>query len=220
MLEAADLGGALRIFNGAVDMGAYEFTMTTEANVLLQGAYVTASNTMVASLRDSESIPLVSPYAADVQEVSAIPEDTTDWVLLQLLNTNDYDVVASKSAFLRSDSQVTDEEGASAIRLECSPGYYHLLAKHRNHCAVMSALPIAYTSKRISYDFSTNWMSCFGGTNACVELKPGAWGLIAGDADGDGRITEVDRSIVSNQTGKTGYLCGDANLDGVVDDSD
>lgn len=40
--------------------------------------------------------------------------------------------------------------------------------------------------------------------------------MIPGDADVDGRITDVDRQIVSNQLGKTGYLSGDVNLDGVV----
>jgi hypothetical protein len=55
-----------------------------------------------------------------------------------------------------------------------------------------------------------------GGTNACVQLKPGVWGMVAGDCDGDGKVTDVDRLIVSNQLGRTGYLSGDVNLDGVV----
>jgi hypothetical protein len=49
----------------------------------------------------------------------------------------------------------------------------------------------------------------FGGTNACVELEPGKWGIIAGDADGDGKITPTDRKIVEQQRGKTEYLSGD-----------
>jgi len=57
-------------------------------------------------------------------------------------------------------------------------------------------------------------------TNACVQLEPGVWGMIAGDADGDGKITTTDRKIVEQQRGKTGYLSGDLNLDGKVDGGD
>jgi hypothetical protein len=53
-----------------------------------------------------------------------------------------------------------------------------------------------------------------------VELEPGVWGLIGGDADGDGKITPVDREIVRRQKGMTGYLQGDLNLDGKVDGGD
>ena len=59
-----------------------------------------------------------------------------------------------------------------------------------------------------------------GGTNACVQLEPGVWGMIAGDADGDGKITHVDRKICEQQQGQTGYKAGDFNLDGVVDGND
>ena len=93
---------------------------------------------------------------------------------------------------------------------------YWLVLKHRNHCAVMSAAPVPYTNTVITYDFATNANQCRGGTNACVELEPGVWGMISGDADGDGKVTEVDRAICSNQLGRTGYLCGDFNLDGEV----
>jgi hypothetical protein len=42
------------------------------------------------------------------------------------------------------------------------------------------------------------------GTNACVELEPGVWNMITGDADGDGKITPVDPKIVEQQKGKKG----------------
>ena len=44
--------------------------------------------------------------------------------------------------------------------------------------------------------------------------------MIAGDADGDGKITHVDRKICEKQQGQTGYKAGDFNLDGVVDGRD
>jgi len=220
MSEAVDLDGNPRIFNATVDMGAYEFTMTTEPQLLLQGAYDSESNLMTTPLADGGSIPLVCPYAAEVQAASSIPSNTTDWVLLQLLDTNDFSVVAVKGTFLRDDGEVVNEDGQTGIRLECSPGYYYLVAKHRNHCAVMSTGPIAYTNALITYDFTTGPDKFFGGTDACAELASSVWGMIAGDCDGDGKITEVDREIVRQQVGTTGYLPGDCNLDGVVTDDD
>jgi hypothetical protein len=104
--------------------------------------------------------------------------------------------------------------------VEVSAGYYYFVLKHRNHLAAMSAQPVAFTNTLVSYDFTTGPDKYFGGTNACVELEPGVWGLIGGDADGDGRITPVDRIIVERQKGRTGYLQGDVNLDGKVDGGD
>jgi hypothetical protein len=135
---------------------------------------------------------------------------------MELLRTNDHGAVCIRSALLREDGVVLSENGAGGIRLEASPGQYYLVARHRNHLAAVSAAPVAYTNETVTYDFTTGPEKYMGGTNACVELEPGVWGMIAGDADGDGRITPVDREIVRQQRGKTGYLSGDLNLDGVV----
>jgi hypothetical protein len=58
------------------------------------------------------------------------------------------------------------------------------------------------------------------GRQEIANQEEGPWGLRAGDADGDGRITPTDRAIVTQQMGKTGYLSGDLNLDGKVDGND
>jgi hypothetical protein len=127
---------------------------------------------------------------------------------------------ASQSFFLQRDGHVVDEHGATDLRLETSPGYYHLVAKHRNHLAVMSALPVAYTSDVVRYDFASAATHCAGGTNGCVALAPGTWGLAAANADGDGSVTVADREIYSSQAGRDGYLRSDFNLDGLVDTND
>ena len=215
---ASDCRGSPRIFNKTVDMGAYEFTMATEAQVLLEGPYATRS--MATALQDGGHIPLTVPHASDIQRVKSVSSNVADWVMLQLCTTGNQSVVAARSLFLQPDGSVVDKDGSQGIRLECSPGHYYLVAKHRNHLAVMSADPIAFTNTVVTYDFTTGPDKAFGGTNACVELEPGVWGMIAGDCDGDGKITPVDRAIVSNQVGKAGYLAGDLNLDGVVTEED
>ena len=81
----------------------------------------------------------------------------------------------------------------------------------------MSARPVTFTNQVTTYDFTTNPSAWYGGTQNCVELEPGVWGMIAGDVDGDGKITEVDKAIAEAQTNRTGYLPGDVDLNGSVE---
>ena len=215
-----DLEDNPRVFNGAADMGAYEFTMLTDVTALLAGAYDTNNHEMTTVLRQAGHVPTNAIYVADRRSYSALPSNAIDWVLLQLLNTNDFSSAAAKSVFLRKDGKGINDDGSTGIRLECPPGYYYLAAKHRNHCAAVSAQPVAYTNALISYDFSAGPGKFRGGTNACVQLEPGVWGMVAGDADGDGEITHVDKGICERQQGLTGYKCADFNLDGIVDGND
>jgi len=221
MKGAVDLNGGKRIFGVSVDMGAFEYAMTTDVKVAIQGAYTNGGDRiMSAALSAAGSLPTTSPYAADPVGVLSIPSNATDWVLLQLMDINSGEVVASRSGLLTVEGWVIDERLSRGVCLETSPGYYRLAVKHRNHVALTSATDVAFTNRLIAYDFTTGPDMAEGGTNVCVELAAGIWGMTAGDCDGDGQVTQVDRAIVSNQVGKTGYLVGDLNLDGVVTEED
>jgi len=217
--EGLDLAGEPRVFH-KVDIGAYEFTIRTHTGAWLQGAYDAGAGSMRSDLAGNW-LPARSPYAAAVETVAQVLTNATDWVLLQLLTTDNSQVVAAESAFLCADGRIVGSDGKDGARLECVPGHrYHVVVKHRNHLAAMTAEPMAFSNSTVTVDFTTGPDKVMGGTNACVELAPGVWGMIAGDCDGDGKVTAVDRAIVSNQVGKTGYLVGDSNLDGEVTEED
>ncbi|MBN1675370.1 MAG: PKD domain-containing protein [Kiritimatiellae bacterium] len=218
MQEGKDLEGNPRIINGTVDMGAYETPFAVDVRVWLQGPYDPGAHSMSAAL-DGTAIPSNAPYAADPCSVSVIPTQTTDWVLLELREGTNGPVVSACSGFVLADGQVASETSGTGVMVNVSSGSScYLAVKHRNHTAAMSAEPIVFTNILMAYDFTTGPDRYYGGTNGCIELEPGVWGMIAGDADGDGKITRVDRAIASNQVGRSGYWCGDVDLSGDVDE--
>ena len=220
MAGATDLAGNPRILRGTVDMGAYEFAFHGNFKVWLQGPYDTNTHEMTTALNFAGIIPLTSPYADDPRRVSAIPSNATDWVLLQLQSSTNSTPFVSKSVFLGQEGTLLSDSGAAELMLEASTGSYYVAIKHRNHLAVMSAEPVAFTNQMVSYDFTRNVDHFYGGTNGAVRLESNAWGMIAGDADGDGEILNVDALLYDTQTNSTGYKRADFNLDGVVSHDD
>ncbi|MBN1672443.1 MAG: right-handed parallel beta-helix repeat-containing protein [Kiritimatiellae bacterium] len=219
MFGATDIHGNPRIRNGIADMGACEFAHALQIQAWLQGAYDPATDQM-GTLPGSNAPPTLSPYAADVIAVPGIPIAITDWVLIELRDTNGNPVVA-KSALLREDGQVCGYDGNAEIVVNADKGQpYYVVLKHRNHLAAMSATPLPFTGSAIVHDFRAGPSQYYGGTNGCVELEPGVWGLIAGDSDGDGAVRPVDQTILDSQAALAGYHRGDLNLDGMVSDDD
>ncbi|MFH0908619.1 MAG: PKD domain-containing protein, partial [bacterium] len=217
MTGTSDLDDNPRLFNGRVDMGAYEYTIASDLRALLEGPYDAASNAMIGAL----PIPTNAPYCEDPRNATAIPTNAVDWVLAQLLETNGLAVAASRSVFVRDDGVLLTDAGVPGVRLECTPNCaYYVVVKHRNHLSAMSAQPVAYTNTLVSYDFRTDSGQYQGGTNGAVELEPSVWGLAVGDADGDGRVKDADVFIVQQQAGRTNYLPGDLDLDGAVGTND
>ncbi|MBN2105231.1 hypothetical protein JW835_14435 [bacterium] len=91
------------------------------------------------------------------------------------------------------------------------------LAKHKNSTYILTShMPNRSTSAVTLYDF-TVVDSIYGGASGAKELEPGVWGMICGDANGDGAITAVDKNLYWRpNNGLIGYLDADLNLDGAV----
>ena len=63
----------------------------------------------------------------------------------------------------------------------------------------------AATGPFLTVDFTTGGGQYYGGSNSAAELVPGVWGLLAGDADGDGAVLGLDASI--HQTMPCSFIC-------------
>jgi len=67
-----------------------------------------------------------------------------------------------------------------------------------------------------SYNFTDSANKYYGGANGATEIEAGVWGMIAGDANGDGGVYSEDYSAYKNNQGAEGYESADYNMDGGV----
>lgn len=221
-LNAAEQSSLPRLSSNAKEADLQGIPVKVKVKIFLQGGYDINTGQMRQTLNSNGKLPLVSPYCEDRRSVSAIPQNVTDWVLVQLHNTADGAPVASHSSFLRQDGYIVADDGTTSILVVAPPGNYFITIVHRNHLTLMSASTISLNSNTASvYDFTTGPNKGYG-INGMTELEPGIWGMWAGDINHDGLVTTRDYKIwfESERAGTAGYLHSDVNLDGLIDEQD
>ena len=169
-------------------MGAYEFRFEPQLVARLPGAFDPTSGLMHVS-----GIATSSPYAAGRASLTAAFSNAVDWVEVSLRPTPTSPPAASVAAVLLSDGRIVMPDGGTNVLIEAA-GNQHLVLQHRNHLAVMTAAAVL-TNRYGSFDFSTNVLGVLGTTNSLAPLGGGKWGLIPGDADGDGAIHAADEAL-------------------------
>ncbi len=191
------------------------------AKVFLEGPYVAAADTMQRLL--GAHIPLTQPYSGSpwnysgTESVSGIPAGVVDWMLVELrTGTAAATKVATRAAFIKTDGSVVDLDGTNPVAFpSVDPGDYYVVVRHRNHLAIMSKNPVSLSTTSTLYDFTTGQVKAYG-TVPMKLLAAGAYGMYAGDANGSGDVTILDRAVWRTQNGTTGYLGADFNLTGDV----
>ena len=194
--------------------------VTVNLMALLEGPY--SSGVMSTALRASGRLPLSHPYAASpwnhagTEEVTAIPANVVDWVLIELRSgTASSTSVALRAAFLRSDAVIVDLDGTSPVAVPgIANGDFYIVLHHRTHLAAMSASAVPLTNGSALYDFTVAGSQYYGGD--AVQLAPNLYGLWCGDADASGGVDALDRSATWNARNQTGYLLTDVDMSGDV----
>lgn len=207
-----------------------------EAKVYLQGPYDKFSHEMGTLLNDGGYLPTTAPFG-DHRVVGLIPDDVVDWVFIQLRELYNEPAVAERSAFLRKDGILVDDDGSVGITMEgySVEGDYYILIRHsnhdggedehRNHLDIMSSVTHHLgTGSSTQYDFTTGQDRAWCPDpfpDPFVELEPGIYGMIGGDAAHFfGSISAADRGWVWNDLFKVGYLRADVDLSGSVGAAD
>jgi len=95
----------------------------------------------------------------------------------------------------------------------------YIVIYHRNHLAVMSAIPLVEIFGTFAYDFTTGLSQAY--LDGHKLLGGDKYGMIGGDSDGNGIVDMNDKDVKwTNDAGNAGYYGSDLNMDTQVNNPD
>jgi hypothetical protein len=118
-------------------------------------------------------------------------------------------------------NQSLNTNGSCIVTVPANLGdQYYIVIKHRNSVVTWSAIPMAFNTSIINYDFTTAASQAFGDNQK--ELGLGVYALFVGDVNQDEVIDLSDLVAMDYDltNGTVDYVVYDLNGDGVVDLSD
>jgi hypothetical protein len=215
-----------------------EGTITHRKNLNLK-AYLSGPYNESTGLMSQEinpgSFPLSQPYNvspwnyAGTETIPQIPSASIlDWVLIELRDAptagqaTKATIINQQAGFILNDGSIVGLDGSSFLQFDnLISNQMFIVIHHRNHLSIMSANSQVYENGVYSYDFSNAAEQIYGGASGSQFLDLGIWGMIAGDADGNGIVEQSDKTTFwESRAGKQGYLSSDLNLDGQADNLD
>ncbi len=202
---------------GIHELGNY---VNVAVKLFLQGPFVTSNMNL------HPDMPLASPYGNDPlylhHRLDSRPEHISDWVSLSLRISPDGADIATTSGLLRRDGWIVADNGADVVARfgDVAEGSYYIVARHRNHGAVLSATAVALTRATAQTCDLSLQANIYG--HSAAPLTEGICGLWAGDCNGDGFIQTQDYVLWHRDwlTAAVGYLAGDFDFEGTADLAD
>ena len=153
--------------------------------------------------------------------INGFPENTTDWILIQLRDKNDPSQVNyERAALLSNTGEIKEINGTYGLNMAgVLPDQYYIAVFVRGHLGVISSVPIDFPTQNL-YDFTTNLSQSMG--NEQMKLgENGKYLLFCGDFDGNGVINNLDFNLWSTDGAAVGqYLSYDGDKNGVVNSLD
>ncbi|MCD4736215.1 MAG: SprB repeat-containing protein [Bacteroidales bacterium] len=209
--------------------------LVLDLKVFIEGPFTGSG--MSTALNNAAYVPLLQPYSVypwyyqGTEAVTSIPNSqVVDWILVELRDApgeastaTTTTTIGIQAGFLLNDGTVVSTDGLSRLlypNLQVNNNLF-VVIWHRNHLGIMSAVALQEVAGLYDYDFSYGQSQVYGGVLAHKELNPGVWGMIGGDGNADGLISNQDKiDIWTYQAGLSGYINGDFNLDGQVSNPD
>lgn len=212
---AGGTGGRLYMagsFASAVGMACAGITrvqrsgLALRLKVFLGGAWLGAG-LMRDALGALNLIPATEPYTAlgFVQAGGGGGETTntavlraggdanvTDWIMVEARSAAaPQTVLATQCALVQVDGEVVSANGAPLVTLPLVPGAYHIVVRHRNHLAAMTAdpTPVVDPGTPVVIDLSLPGTATYG-TNA-RQNNGGVMALWAGDTQHNGNLQYI-----------------------------
>ena len=197
-----------------------------QVRVALEGHFDFASQTMRTDLADAGLVPNDQPFSPAPfsyngdENFTDMPTDTVDWLLLELRDAEDANVVtARKAVLLRKDGFVMETDGTPGVSFEgIADGEYRLAVVHRSHLTVLSSENLLMDAPSFIYDFTQSDLKAEG--HEQMKKIGQQWCLMAGDLNNDQLIDNRDRNLWRQADGQNGYHPADMNADGTVDAAD
>ncbi|MCD4697850.1 MAG: hypothetical protein K8S16_16615, partial [Bacteroidales bacterium] len=191
---------------------------------------------MTTSLNSSGFLPLSQPYNISpwnyngTENVGSIPNsDVVDWVLIELRETpgdastaTSGTMIGKQAGFILKNGNIVNTGGSSFMRfnVEITENLFAVIY-HRNHLSIMSANTLTLSGEEYIYDFTSDTGQVYNGINGHKEIATGIWGMMAGNGNSDGEISNQDKDDVwLLENGNAGYYSGDFDMNGQVNDSD
>ncbi|MGB0849260.1 MAG: hypothetical protein ACPGSM_21170 [Thiolinea sp.] len=209
---------------------------------LLQGAYKADTGLMTDALREQNLLPGSQPYeslghtGAETLSASTLAttgkDAPTDWVLIELRDKNNPDVVVtSQAAVIQRDGDVANADtNTTDLHFDVPEGDYFVTLGHRNHLDVTTSSAVSLGGENGTLIDFTNPDTVKNGQTTTIGGEAALW---AGDANADNSVVsfgpqnDADTlvSTVLTSEGNTnfsfdyehfGYANSDFNLDGVT----
>jgi hypothetical protein len=216
-------------------LAGWENGILLDLKVYLEGPF--NGSEMNTDLYSNSLIPLLQPFNSPPwnytgsEGILVLPAaQISDWMLIEIREAEDVSsatsdtIIARQAAFLLNDGRIVDLDGYSPLRFEIIDSQdLFVVLYHRNHLGIISANALTKDQSLYSYDFTTGAEQAYGNINAQIQLStsPETWGMIAGDANGDGNVFVSDKALIwDNQTGNSGYIESDFDLSGQSDSKD
>ena len=201
-----------------------------ELTAMLEGPYNGVD--MNTDLNSSGNLPLSQPFNtapwnySGTESVVSIPNtNIVDWILLETRNADDAPsatagtVIFRQAAFVLNDGSIVNLDGFSNLEFKVHvDSNNYVVIYHRNHISIMSAEDLAHSGWKYSFDFTAGSGQAY---NSGQKDLGGAWGMVAGNADGNGEVNQDDISnIWSGETGGNGYFSGDMDMNNEMNNQD